>query len=100
MATKIYSGLFEYEEVTACWDGVIHFEGVKLRKKFPRKYEGSTDYLCVALDPMTGDVFMYSDTDINIEYVSESVSLSDWVSYKPLSRTDSSSYRFVTSGVF
>ena len=93
-----YLGLFEYITTDVCFDGVVHFMGVKLMKRFPGKYEGKMDHLCIALNAMDSTVFLYSDADVEIEHVSESVALSDWVALKPLCRTDSSSYRFVTTG--
>lgn len=89
-----YMGLFEYTATDVCFDGVVHFQGVKLLKRFPGKYEGLMEHLCVALNAMDGTVFMYSDADVDIEHVSESVSLSDWVALKPLMRTDSVCHQF------
>lgn len=94
MAPSAYMNLFTYESVDVS-DNLVHFEGITLLKRFPDiEFTPGGRYVCACVNPMYGTVFLYNDMDD----ISKSVHMKEWIDFQGLCRTDTSSFRFVTTG--
>ena len=90
-----YLNLFMYETIDVVEGQIIHFEGITILKRFPDdNFILGDRYVCACVNPLDGSIFLYND----IDDLSKIVKIQDWIDYPGLCRTDTSSFRFVTTG--